>query len=348
MYLDIQRIKAEITMEHILGHYGISIQLRDVGTNRLSGCCPIHHGDNPNAFHVDLKRNLFHCFTHCGGGSIFDFVMKIEHMEFYAAARKIWETFYSSSPSATPATLETLPRRFNFNSNFKHVADTPFLLQHLYLTDNLFRRPGVPILKLQITHPYLEKRNISPSLAMSFHMGYCKHGIMKDRIAIPIMDVERHIVAYAGRTVNDNQSPRYLFPKNFKKSQNLFNIQTIHCIDSTNSIKHECNKNKPVFLVEGFFACIHIVKAGLDAIALMGTTVSPHQLSLMKEARRAYILMMDGDEAGRNATPIIENKLNLFKIPFRTVNLMDAKQPDQLNDDYLKLIQNEYRGKLAS
>lgn len=347
-YLDIQRIKAEITMEHILSHYGIRIQLRDVGTNRLSGCCPIHHGDNPNAFHVDLKRNLFHCFTHCGGGSIFDFVMKMEHMEFYSAARKIWETFYSSSPTATPATH---PRRFNFNSNFRHAADTPFLLQqlqHLHLTDNLFRRPGVPILKLQITHPYLEKRNISPSLAMSFHMGYCKHGIMKDRIAIPIIDAERHIVAYAGRAVNDSQSPRYLFPKNFKKSQNIFNIQTIHCIYNTNGIKPECNKNKPVFLVEGFFACIHIVKAGLDAIALMGKTVSPHQLSLMKNTCRPYILMLDGDEAGRKATPIIENKLNLFQIPFRTVNLMDGKQPDQLNDDYLKMIENEYWGKLAS
>ena len=345
MYLDIQRIKAEITMEHILGHYGIRIQLRDVGTNRLSGCCPIHHGDNPNAFHVDLKRNLFHCFTHCGGGSIFDFVMKIEQMDFYSAARKIWETFYPSSSSA-PASPAS--RRFKFNSNFTHGADTPFLLQHLYLTDNLFRRPGVPILKLQITHPYLEKRNISPSLAMSFHMGYCKHGIMKDRIAIPIIDAERHIVAYAGRAVHDNQSPRYLFPKNFKKSQYLFNIQTIHCIHSihsTSSIKPECNKNKPVFLVEGFFACIHIVKAGFDAIALMGTTVSSHQLSLMKEARKFYIVMLDGDEAGRKATPNIENKLNLFQIPFRTVNLSDGKQPDQLENAYLKTIENEYKEK---
>lgn len=327
MYLDIQRMKAEITMERILDHYAIRTQLRNTGPDRLSGCCPIHHGDNPNAFHVDLKQNLFHCFTHCGGGSIFDFVMKMEHMEFYPAARKIWNTFY-------PSWSASRRFNFNFNPNFARGTDTPFLLQQLHLTDNLFRRPGVPFLKLQVTHPYLEKRNISPSLAMSFHMGYCKHGIMKDRIAIPIIDAERHIVAYAGRAVNDNQSPRYLFPKNFKKSQNLFNIQSI-----------TPKSNKPIFLVEGFFACIYIVKAGLDAIALMGTTVSPHQLSLMKEARRPYILMLDGDEAGRKATPIIENKLNLFQIPFRTVKLMDDKQPDQLNDDCLEMIANQYQEK---
>jgi len=310
MYLDIQRIKAEITMEQLLQHY--SIRLRTVNSLRLNGCCPIHHGDNSNAFHVDLKRNLFHCFTHCGGGSIFDFVMKMERLDFYSAARKIWDTFYPSSQSRI---------------NCLYCAKTPIP------ADNLLARPGIPILKLQPNHPYLWKRNISPELARSFHMGYCRYGIMKDRIAIPIMDIERHIVAYAGRAIQDDQSPRYLFPKNFKKSQHLFNIQHIQRFD------HECNI--PVFLVEGFFACIHIVKAGFEAVSLMGTTVSSHQLEMMKETRRFYVLMMDGDEAGRNATAIIEKKLLLFQIPYRTTNLEDGKQPDELNNDYLKKIGKE-------
>jgi DNA primase len=320
MYLDVQRMKAEITMEQILRYYGI--RLRAVSYHRLSGCCPIHHGDNLNAFHVDLKRNLFHCFTHCGGGSIFDFVMKMEQLDFYSAARKIWDTFYPSSQRKI---------------NFFYCAKTPLA------RDNLLARPGVPILRLQPNHPYLRKRNISPALASFFHIGYCRHGIMKDRIAIPIIDIQQHIVAYAGRAICDNQSPRYLFPKNFKKSEHLFNIQRIRRIQHIQSIQridHKCNR--PVFLVEGFFACIHIVKAGFDAVSLMGTTVSSHQLDLMKETRRYYILMMDGDEAGRNATPIIEKKLTLFQIPFRTIKLMDFKQPDELNVDYLKRIVNEH------
>ncbi len=312
MYLDIQRMKTEITMEQILRYYGI--HLRAVSSHRLCGCCPIHHGDNLNAFHVDLKRNLFHCFTHCGGGSIFDFVMKMEQLDFYSAARKIWDIFYPSAQRKI---------------NFLYYAKTPIPMA----TDKLLARPGVPILRLQPNHPYLRKRNISSALASFFHMGYCRHGIMKDRIAIPIIDIQQHIVAYAGRAIRDDQSPRYLFPKNFKKSQHLFNIQHIQRIES--------QSHKPVFLVEGFFAGIHIVKAGFDAVSLMGITVSSHQLDLMKETRRFYILMMDGDEAGRNATPIIEKKLTLFQIPFRTINLMDFKQPDELSVDYLKRIVNE-------
>jgi DNA primase len=336
MYLDIQRMKAEITMEHILGHYGI--RLRAVNSHRLSGCCPIHHGDNANAFHVDLKQNLFHCFTHCGGGSIFDFVMKMEQLDFYPAARKIWDTFYPSAQS--------VQTRINFLYCTKsNNAPWSLFTRHTLPKENLLARPGVPILKLQPNHPYLRKRNISPALAMFFHMGYCRYGMMKNRIAIPIMDMEQHIVAYAGRTTHNDQSPRYLFPKNFKKSQHLFNIQRIQPIHSSQRNPRnphiqplDQHGNKPVFLVEGFFACIHIVKAGFEAVSLMGTTVSSYQLDMMKQTRRFYLLMMDGDEAGRKATTIIEQKLTLFQIPFRTINLMEGKQPDELDYDYLKRI----------
>lgn len=235
-YLDIPKIKADITMAHILSYYGIG--LRQINDYRLTGCCPIHKGDNANAFHVDLKRNIFNCFTHCGGGSIFDFVMKKE---------------------------------------------------------------GLPL-------------------------GYCRHGIMKNRIAIPIIDSHNRIVAYCGRAVQDNITPKYLFPKNFKKSHHLFNIQSV-----------TPGGQPPVFVVEGFFDCIHIVKAGLTAIALMGNTVSSQQLTMMKRVARFYTLMLDGDEAGRYATPRIETELNRYHIPFRTIHLIDIKEPEQLDEDYLKM-----------
>jgi hypothetical protein len=62
---------------------------------------------------------------------------------------------------------------------------------------------------------------------------------------------------------------------------------------------------------QGFFDCIHIVKSGFDAIALMGTSISSLQLKLIKDTHRSFILMFDGDEAGRKATPHVEKKLTL-------------------------------------
>jgi len=289
MYLDIEKIRKEITMAHILSYYGI--QLREINQNRLTGCCPIHHGDNPNAFHVDLNKNIFNCFTHCGGGSIFDFVMKKENLSFHTAAMKIWETFY------------------------------PYQSQPQLQKQRIIRP-----LKLQPNHPYLRKRNISQQWARYFQMGFCQYGIMKNRIAIPILDREKQIVAYCGRAIQDNCPPKYLFPKNFNKSHYLFNIHRIKPHDK-----------RPIFLVEGFFGCIHIVKSGFDAIALMGTSISYKQLKIMKDINRFFILMLDGDDAGRKATPKVEKKMNLYNIPFKTVHLIDVKEPELFDYDCLRI-----------
>ncbi len=286
MYLDIEKIKREITMIMLLEHYGIS--LRKSAENRLSGTCPIHQGDNTNAFHVDTKTNLFNCFTHCGGGSIFDFVMKKENLSFYQAALKIYNIFYS--PKSTRN------------------------LQNLKL-------------QLQFNHPYLQKRDIPPHIARFFQLGYCTSGLMKDRIAIPICDLDRNTAAYCGRTIHDHISPKYLFPKSFHKSRYLFNLQNIMP-----------NLQKPVFIVEGFFDCIYIHSLGFDSIALMGTTISQQQISLLKLINRPYILMLDGDFVGQQAMEKIKNIMKRENISVMEVYLEDKKEPESLSKEDLKII----------
>lgn len=304
MYLNIDKIRREVTMIRLLDFY--SIPLKQIAPNRLSGCCPIHQGDNPNAFHVDLGKNLFNCFTHCGGGSIFDFVMKKEKLSFYNAASKIWNIFYSSSE-----------RQKMKQDNAKEKQE--LTLMNLRL-------------KLQHDHSYLRKRNISPQLARYFQMGFCQYGIMKNRIAIPVFDIQNRIVAYCGRAVEQDIYPKYLFPKNFNKSCHLFNIQHI-----TPHAPHTPQHQKPVFIVEGFFDCIHIVKLGFDAVALMGSSISQQQLTLLKEINRFYILMLDGDEAGKKATIKISNKMAQFKLTFKTVYLTLVKEPELLDYDLLEI-----------
>jgi DNA primase len=281
-------------MVHILGYYGI--ELNRISSNHLAGCCPIHKGDSPNAFHVDLEKNLFHCFTRCGGGSIFDFLMKKENLSFYQAAKKVWETFYLQEQEQQQ---EQKGRRLHFH------------------------------LKLQHHHPYLWRRNIDANLARYFQMGFCQHGMMKNRIAIPIFDINGNLVAYCGRAVDENIQPKYLFPRNFNKSHHLFNIQHIGAKD---------HWNKPIFLVEGFFDCIHIVKLGFDALAIMGNSVSRHQLKLLKKINRFYILMLDGDEAGIRGTTRISEKMRHLNLSFKPVWLIDVREPEELDYDNLEMI----------
>ncbi|MEJ2567258.1 MAG: CHC2 zinc finger domain-containing protein [candidate division WOR-3 bacterium] len=312
IYLDLDKIRREITINRLLDFY--SIRLKQIEPNHLSGCCPIHQGDNPNAFHVDLEKNLFNCFTHCGGGSIFDFVMKKEKLSFYNAASKIWNIFYSPSQ-----------RQSIKQENAKVKVKQELTLMNLRL-------------KLQHQHCYLEKRNIPPQLARYFQMGFCQYGMMKNRIAIPVFDIQNRIVAYCGRAVQQDVYPKYLFPKKFNKSGHLFNIQ--HITPHTPHTPHTPQPSqyqKPVFIVEGFFDCIHIVKLGFDAVALMGSSISQQQLTLLKEINRFYILMLDGDEAGEKATIKVSNKMAQFKLTFKTVYLIEVKEPELLDYDFLEM-----------
>jgi DNA primase len=283
MYLEIDKIKREVTMSMVLEYYGI--RLRKSSEHRLAGACPIHQGDNPNAFQVDTEKNLFHCFSHCGGGSIFDFVMKKEKLSFYRAASMIYNVFYS-----------------------KNIL------------------PPTPVkLKLQFRHPYLEKRNISAPMARFFQMGFCDSGMMKQRIAIPICDLDKNTVAYCGRAIDDHLLPKYLFPKNFRKSDYLFNLQ---------NIISGCPK--PVFIVEGFFDCIHICSLGFAAVAIMGTTISTQQLTLLKQIDRSYILMLDGDQAGQIAMTRVKNILEKEHISCKCVYLDDSQEPEMLSQHELQ------------
>ena len=277
-------------MVMLLQYYGIN--LRKSGEISLVGACPLHHGDNPNAFRVDKERNLFNCFTHCGGGSIIDFVMKKEKLSCYHAALRIYKTFYSH---------ETIPK------------------------DQKTQTPKTFKLKLQFDHPYLEKRNITSHIARFFQLGFCNSGLMKDRIAIPITDIDKNILAYCGRTIHRNVSPKYLFPKGFRKSEYLFNIQNI-IYGSPN----------PVFIVEGFFDCIHIHSLGFDSVALMGTTISTQQIGLLKNTGRRYILMLDGDRTGKQAMTTIGSILKRVNISFKSVYLCHKKEPEMLSKDDLE------------
>jgi DNA primase len=168
--------------------------------------------------------------------------------------------------------------------------------------------------------------------------------MMKNRIAIPVFDIQNRIVAYCGRAVQQDVYPKYLFPNKFNKSGHLFNIQHItpHVphIPHIPHIPHTPQApqyQKPVFIVEGFFDCIHIVKLGFDAVALMGSSISQQQLTLLKEINRFYILMLDGDEAGEKATIKVSNKMAQFKLTFKTVYLIEVKEPELLDYDFLEM-----------
>lgn len=90
MRIDFRTLKEQIFLQDVLAYYGII--LRRQGRERV-GPCPIHHGDNRTAFHVNLVKNRWYCHTRCGGGDVIDFVPLKEQCTLREAAQWLIKHF---------------------------------------------------------------------------------------------------------------------------------------------------------------------------------------------------------------------------------------------------------------
>jgi len=77
-FVDFKAVKAVVTMEQVLEHYGLLDKFKR-GADSLSGPCPIHKGSNPTQFRVSISKNIWNCFSECKhGGNTLDFIARMK------------------------------------------------------------------------------------------------------------------------------------------------------------------------------------------------------------------------------------------------------------------------------
>ena len=303
-WVDFKAIKAAVTMEMVLGRYGVNwLRKKD---DELRGRCPIHQGEGQSTFHVSLTKNVFNCFSCKARGNVLDFVAAMEKCSVRDAGLKLTEWF--TLPSEAPATdsPKAMPSR---GVNTDAAENQPLK----------FQLKGV-----NHEHAYLKERGITTETAQAFGVGYFGgKGSMHGRIVIPIHNEHGELVAYAGRAI-DGSEPRYKLPAGFHKSHELFNLHR--------AIGESAQGR--VVVVEGFFDCITVAQAGFASVALMGSSLSTQQEELLARHFKNACLMLDGDEAGRNATDECLLRIGRRMWAWAVV-LPDGKQPDQLSSEEL-------------
>src|ERR1035441_10530701 len=99
--VDFKAVKAALSMERVLEHYGLLDTFKRSGDS-LSGPCPIHKGTNPTQFRVSLSKNVWNCFSECKhGGNTLDFIARMENVSIHAAAQKDIAWFHLRSEEHT-------------------------------------------------------------------------------------------------------------------------------------------------------------------------------------------------------------------------------------------------------
>jgi DNA primase len=330
--VDFRAVKAAITMEGVLEHYGILDQFKRSGDN-LSGPCPIHKGSNPTQFRVSVSKNIWNCFSECKhGGNVLDFIVRMENVSIHAAAMKAIEWFHLDAEAMTGSSVgksvEDEPQERRGKASVAPMQK-PAPAKPAPAPEK--SEPNKPLKfrldKLNQEHPYLFERGLTRETVIEFGIGYCEKGMMAERIAIPIHNVKGEIVAYAGRYVGEapEGTPKYKLPPGFRKSLELFNIDR--------AIREP--KDAPLVIVEGFFDCMMLHQHGCHKVAaLMGSTMSAAQEELIRrhtDGKSQIIVMLDEDEAGQAGRDDIACRISRFS--FVRVHQFGKPdmQPDQLS-----------------
>lgn len=324
-WVNFAEIRKRVSIEDVLLKYFRLENLTRDG-NKLIGPCPVHNGDSPRAFHADLDKNVYHCFSKCqGGGNQLDLVAKKEDISIRDAALKLQAFFLGGvkppAKAAAPAaetSAKVAPASSSPERDDEEAASNP---------------PLDIKLDLKPDHPHIiEERGLKVETAEHFGVGYCTRGIMRGMIAIPVHDEEGELVAYAGRRLKPQdirESGKYKFPKGFKKELVLYNLNR--------SKEHQ--KEHGLILVEGFFSVLKLYEAGFpNVVASMGCELSDQQARLLADAKEVFILF-DGNDAGYTGATKAQEKLSPL-VPVRIVKLEAGTEPESFSPQALRWVIN--------
>ncbi len=274
-YVSFQEVKQAVSLEAVLGRYGLLADLVPKGAN-LAGACPFCKGKSSRPFQASLGKNAWYCFGCKTGGNVLDFVAKSEGVNVRAAALSLDRWFglglaaggapappaEASAEDAAPAGATTTPR-----------ANLPLTFT---------------LKTLDPTHPSLASLGFEASVLESLGAGYCGRGLLKGRLAIPIHGAAGDLLAYAGRALEDDTSPRYLFPENFHPELEVFNLHRLADADTS----------RPLHLAPDLDGALRLVTDGEPgALALFDGSLSAEQEDALAGAlsvRERLVLVGEG------------------------------------------------------
>ena len=334
----IEDIKNRLPVSEVVSQY---VKLTRKG-DRHWGLCPFHHEKTPS-FTVLDSGGFYKCFG-CGkGGSIFDFVMEMEHVSFPEAV----EILAKKAGIELKEESEGEKRQYSKQKAIGELYDRLYKTYHTILLTHP---------QAQAARDYLAKRKVSADTIEKFQLGYAPDDpkwlygflrknnysdevlkesglfsrnyetlpLFRNRIMFPIRTWQGSCVAFGGRDLSGESRAKYINTPDtaiYSKRNVLFGFY-----ESLSTIKEK----KEITLCEGNFDVISLHQAGLTyAAAPLGTAFTEEQAKLIKRYCDRVNLLFDSDSAGQNATAkalLICQRLDLTNYVVKLEGAKDASQ----------------------
>ncbi len=319
----VEDIKERLSITDVVGSY---IKLEKAGQN-YKARCPFHTEKTPS-FYVSPERGSYYCFGCQAKGDIFSFVQAFEGLDFMGALRVLAEragvqltrgNWSKDSKKELWLTIMEDAARF-YEDMLTRYAEARAYIEGRGLsaeTIGAFRIGYAPS-EWRLLRTYLKekgyrdedvisvgliKRSTSPRSGSDKSGGDPYYDTFRGRIMFPITDPSGRVVAFTGRTLDEEANPpKYLnSPETalYQKSKVLYGLDRA---------KSDIRKRDYSILVEGQMDLIMSHQSGFtNTVAVSGTALSEIQsgdsgLSLVARLSKNVIVAFDSDDAGVKAT----------------------------------------------
>ena len=355
----VERVKEAVDMVEVVG---ARTDLRRVGT-RWTGLCPFHDERTPS-FSVNAEHKLYHCFGCSESGDAIKFVMETEGLDFVGALEALAER-YNVELQRENEDPEAEKRRMRRERLLKLVDRTA-----TYYTRVLWESP-----EAEAARAYLVQRGLGEEVLREFRVGYSptawdrvvsaalrdgyqvqeviaaglaqqsrgRSGVIdrfRGRIMFPLSDARGRVLGFGARKMADgDQGPKYL---NTSENELFHKGRTVYGIDRARGPAAKAGR---VVAVEGYTDVLALHQAGVrEAVAIMGTAVTPDQLTELARAATTVYFALDADAAGQEAMSRAARGADERGIDLKVVALPPGSDPADLvgrdgADAFMELLQ---------
>jgi len=345
---ELTRLKATIPLAVVVPAYGV--ELKPHGAADLVARCPFHSPDKTPSFVITPRKNLFRCFGCGAAGSVIDFVMRIEQIEFLRAVEILQTRFAPAAFIASPDQIAIPdPHRSDF-------SDPELLADVLDYYRTTFQRESVP-------QEYMKSRGLDDAEMLEhFKIGfsnrtlgfrlpaasrqYRSHDlrarlkklgvlrpsgveIMAGSVVVPIFDENGLVAGMYGRKITQylrTGTPTHVY---LGPHRAVWNVDALKA-------------STEIILTEALLDALSFWRAGFrnvtSAYGVEGFT--EHHLSAFKKyGTKRVLIAFDADEAGNRGAEKVAAKLRALGIPCFRIELpagMDA-------NDYMRRADEPWR-----
>lgn len=329
-----QELKYRCDITNIVSRY---VNLRKSGRCYV-GLCPFHSEKTPS-FNIYEDTQNFYCFGCGAGGDVITFIRRIENLDYVDAVKLLAQQCGLELPEEAADDGSAILRKKILEMNREAAR---------FFHTCLKSPEGAQGME------YFKKRQLAPVTITRFGLGYApnrwdaliKHlkslgyneedmlaaalirskgdrtfDQFRNRVMFPIIDLQGNVIAFGGRVLDDSK-PKYLNSGDtpvFKKSRNLYALNFAKSVSNNNLI-----------LCEGYMDVIAMHQAGFkNAVATLGTALTPEQSRLMSRYTKDIIVSYDSDEAGQKAAQRAIGLLTQAGVNVRVLHIEGGKDPDE-------------------